>query len=62
MDAALDGFDVSHIAIIKTALEEIDPLADLNLPILQLMQHLRIDVLRTVPKTQAASAGPPGVD
>ncbi len=62
MDAALDGFDVSHIAIIKTALEEIDPLADLNLPILQLMQHLRIEVLKTVPKTQAAAAGPPGVD
>jgi hypothetical protein len=62
MDAALDGFDVSHIAIIKTALEEIDPLADLNLPILQLMQHLRIDVLKTVPKSQAASVGPPGVD
>jgi hypothetical protein len=62
MDAALDGFDVSHIAILKTALEEIDPLADLNLPILQLMQNLRIDVVKTVPKTPAASAGPPGVD
>jgi hypothetical protein len=62
MDAALDGFDVSHIAITKTALEEIDPLADLNLPILQLMQNLKIDVLKTVPKAPAASFGPPGVD
>jgi transglutaminase-like putative cysteine protease len=50
MDAALDGFDVGHIAITKTALEEINPLADLNLPILQLMQDLKIDVLKTVPK------------
>jgi transglutaminase-like putative cysteine protease len=62
MDAALDGFDVSHIAIIKTALEEIDPLVDLNMPILQLMQNLKIDVVKTVPKTPAPLSGPPGVD
>ncbi len=62
MDAALDGFDVSHIAILKTALEEIDPLVDLNMPILQLMQNLKIDVVKTVPKTPAPLSGPPGMD
>ena len=53
MDAALDGFDVGHIAITKTALEEINPLAELNSPILQLMSNLKIEVLKTVSK------GPP---
>jgi hypothetical protein len=62
MDAALDGFDVGHIAIAKTALEEVNPLADLNLPILQLMRKLRIQVLQVVPKTAPVSAGPPGMD
>ena len=60
MDAALDGFDVGHIAIIKSALEEIDPLTDLNLPILELMQQLKIDVLKTVPKEKPVS--PAGVN
>jgi hypothetical protein len=58
MDAALDGFDVGHIAITKTALEEINPLVDLNLPILQLMENLHIRILKTVPKT----AAPPDID
>ena len=30
MDAALDGFDVGHIAITKSALEEVDPIVDLD--------------------------------
>jgi len=50
MDAALNGFDVGHIAITKTALEEINPLADLNAPILQLMENIKIQVIKTVPK------------
>jgi hypothetical protein len=50
MDAALNGFDVGHIAITKTALEEVDPLVDLNTPIMQLMENLKIEVLKTVPK------------
>jgi transglutaminase-like putative cysteine protease len=54
MDAALDGFDVGHIAILKTALEEVNPLVDLNMPILQMMEHLRIKVLKTVPKPAVA--------
>jgi hypothetical protein len=62
MDAALDGFDVAHIAITKTALEEVNPLVDLNMPILQLMQNLKIEVVKTVPKAQTVDAGPPGVD
>jgi hypothetical protein len=60
MDAALDGFDVGHIAITKTALEEVNPLVDLNLPILQLMENLHIRILKTVPK--AASSAPPDID
>jgi hypothetical protein len=58
MDAALNGFDVGHIAIAKTALEEINPLIDLNTPIMQLMEKLRIDVIRTVPKTTISLATP----
>jgi len=60
MDAALNGFDVGHIAILKTALEEINPLADLNMPILQMMENLQIKILKTTPKT--VPSGPPGVD
>jgi hypothetical protein len=59
MDAALDGFDVGHIAILKTALEEVNPLVDLNMPILQMMENLRIKVVKTVPKP---GAGPAGID
>jgi hypothetical protein len=57
MDAALNGFDVGHITITKTALEEVNPLIDLNAPILQLMQNLKVEVLKTVPKP--APAPPP---
>jgi hypothetical protein len=56
MDAALNGFDVGHIAIAKTALEEINPLMDLNTPILQLMENLKIEVIKTVPKVAISSA------
>jgi hypothetical protein len=58
MDAALNGFDVGHIAITKTALAEVNPLVDLNVPVLQLMEHLQIDVLKTDPKNRSA---PPAV-
>jgi hypothetical protein len=50
MDAALDGFDVGHIAITKSALEEVNPIVDLNVPVLQLMQSLKIEIVKTVPK------------
>ena len=50
MDAALDGFDAGHIAISKSALEEVNPVVDLNTPILQLMESLKIDVVKTVRK------------
>jgi hypothetical protein len=56
MDAALDGFDVGHIAITKTALEAVDPLVDLNAPVWQLMESLKIEVLKTVSKSEAAAA------
>jgi hypothetical protein len=59
MDAALGGFDVGHIAITKTALEEINPLIDLNTPILQLMQNLKIEVLIPAPKPSPAPASTP---
>jgi hypothetical protein len=38
MDAALDGFDVGHIAITKSALQEVNPIVDLNIPVFQLMK------------------------
>jgi hypothetical protein len=50
MDAALDGFDVGHIAISKSALEEVNPIVDLNVPVIQLMQSLKIDIVKTVSK------------
>jgi hypothetical protein len=50
MDAALDGFDVGHIAITKSALEEVNPIVDLNTPVFQLMEGLNIQIVKTVPK------------
>ncbi len=50
MDAALDGFDVGHIAITKSALEEVNPMVDLNTPVLQLMESLKIEIVQTVAK------------
>jgi hypothetical protein len=47
MDAALNGFDVGHIAIVKSALEEVNPIVDLNTPIFQLMEGLKVEVLKT---------------
>jgi hypothetical protein len=48
MDAALGGFDIGHIAIVKSALDDLDPMVDLSTPILQLMQNLKITLLQTV--------------
>ena len=59
MDAALDGFDVGHIAITKSALEEVNPIVDLNTPIFQLMEGLKIEVVSTVPKGSPLPATPP---
>jgi hypothetical protein len=59
MDAALDGFDVGHIAITKSALEEVNPLVDLNMPILQMMESLKIEVVKTVPKSEMEIAPAP---
>jgi len=50
MDAALDGFDVGHIAISKSALEEVNPIVDLNTPVFQLMESLKIEIVKTVVK------------
>ncbi len=65
MDAALGGFDIGHIAILKSALADIDPMVDLNMPILQLMENLHITVLKTVPRPppalQPASTAPAGL-
>ena len=52
MDAALNGFDVSHIAITKTSLKDINPLIDLETPVMQLVQNLKIDVEKVVPRGQ----------
>ena len=50
MDAALDGFDVGHIAITKSALEEVNPIVDLNTPVLSMMQSMKIEIVKTVTK------------
>jgi len=50
MDAALNGFDVGHIAITKSALEEVNPMVDLNAPVLKMMASLKIEVVTTVAK------------
>ncbi len=50
MDAALDGFDIGHIAITKSALEEVNPIVDLNTPVFNLMQSLKIEVVKMVLK------------
>jgi hypothetical protein len=50
MDAALNGFDVGHIAIAKSALEEVNPIVDLNAPVFQLMKSLKIEIVKTVAK------------
>jgi transglutaminase-like putative cysteine protease len=47
MDAALGRFDVGHIALAKSALQEINPLVELTMPILNLMQNLQIEVVST---------------
>ena len=59
MDAALDGFDVGHIAITKSALEEVNPIVDLNMPILHLMQSLKIEIVKTVAKNQMPAPAAP---
>jgi hypothetical protein len=64
MDAALDGFDVGHIAITKSALDEVNPMVDLNAPIFQLMESLKIEIVKTVSKSDmpppmAATSPPP---
>jgi hypothetical protein len=47
MDAALGQFDVGHIAIFKTALEEASPFLELTGPVLNLMDKMKIEVLET---------------
>jgi hypothetical protein len=59
MDAALDGFDVGHIAITKSALEEVNPIVDLNTPIFQLMESLKIEIVKTVAKSDMPPLVPP---
>ena len=58
MDAALGGFDIGHIAILKSALADINPMIDLNMPILTLMEDLHVTVLKTVRRDQLAPARP----
>lgn len=59
MDAAMNGFDVGHIAIVKTSMADINPLVDLQAPLLQLMNNLKIDVVKTVPKGKTVFASKP---
>ena len=59
MDAALDGFDVGHIAISKSDLDEVNPIVDLNTPIFQLMEHLKIEIVKVVAKAHMPSRQTP---
>lgn len=59
MDAALDGFDVGHIAISKSALEEVNPIVDLNTPVFQLMKSLKIEIVKTIMKDDMPKPAPP---
>ena len=59
MDAALGEFDIGHIAIFKSALDDIDPMVDLNMPILTLMQNLHVTVLKTVARNQHGPTATP---
>jgi len=59
MDAALNGFDVGHIAITKSALEEVNPIVDLNTPVFQLMESLKIEIVKTVAKSNMPSVASP---
>jgi hypothetical protein len=59
MDAALNGFDVGHIAITKSALEEVNPIVDLNTPVFQLMEGLKIEIVKTVWKKDMPPVGEP---
>jgi hypothetical protein len=62
MDAALDGFDVGHIAISKSALDEVNPIVDLNTPVFQLMESLKIEIVKTVAKRDMPPlAAPPPI-
>lgn len=47
MDAALSRYDVGHIALVKSALPDVDPRVELFLPIAQVMHDLQIEVLNT---------------
>jgi len=47
MDAALGQFTVCHIAISKSNLDESNPFVELSMPIFELLQSLKIDVLET---------------
>jgi len=58
MDAALRGFDVGHIAVMKTSLEEVNPLVELLGPMNQVLQDLKVEVLKTTPKSGSTTAIP----
>jgi hypothetical protein len=57
MDAALDGFDVGHIAISKSALEEVNPIVDLNTPVFDMMKSLKIEIVKTALKKDMVKPG-----
>lgn len=47
LDPALNGYDVGHLAISKTALAEASPLVELSIPMLHMMSNLEIEILET---------------
>ncbi|NOY82314.1 MAG: transglutaminase family protein, partial [Kiritimatiellaeota bacterium] len=49
VDAAMGGFDATHIALTKSALDTAAPLADLCLPVLDIVDRLRIESVQVEP-------------
>ncbi len=49
VDAAMGGFDATHIALTKSALDTTAPLADLCLPVLDIVDNLRIESVHVEP-------------
>jgi len=49
VDAALGGFDATHIALTKSALDTAAPLADLCLPVLDIVDKLQVESVHIEP-------------
>lgn len=60
IDAALDGMDATHLAMARSDLASVSPLADLMFPILGAMSDLEIEVVETGAKVAVPPDATPG--